>query len=718
MGIDDINISGTAIPAGVTITESGGNTAVTEGGATDSYSVVLNSQPTANVTVNINSGTQLTTNPNQLVFTPQNWNIAQTITATAVDDAVVEGNHIGTIQHTVISTDSNYDDITINAVTVSITDNDTAAVTITESGGNTAVTEGGATDSYSVVLNSQPTANVTVNINSGTQLTTNPNQLVFTPQNWNIAQTITATAVDDTVVEGNHTGTIQHTVISSDSNYNGINIGSVNVSITDNDIAAQPDLSVSITGSPNPVNVGDTLTYILTVNNTGNADANDVVVTYNLPSGVTYNNANVINGGFNFSFSGNTVTFSNGGITANGSATLEVNVIPNITGSLTSGTATVDPNNAITESDESNNVTNSITTTVNNVSPTINDISPQLINTNNDIFQINGGKANLKVTLTGSSSQLVNELGVFTVDDDAGTINGIAPGAAGYTETALERAQIIFSAIANVPNGFNIDNLTRLLAFNSSDRLRFYLINNSSTDAVITNLTPTTQVLFSTSSNQQITNLGANSFSLNWRNNSGSSTDFNDLVVKIQLTDAPLPLGINLQTTPQGELIDLRDISTQVKADFVVHREAAYNNFVGFYQITDANGGIDINGDGQADILTGQAGYIQAAIRQRVAGIDLTVNNQGTATYTGNFQPGAIFAPFMIVNGRPEALLDDNPNNDPAVYFPFIGANSDNTDHIRLLGNNTFGFEDLANGGDRDYNDIIVKINFSNTVYF
>jgi hypothetical protein len=58
-------------------------------------------------------------------------------------------------------------------------------------------------------------------------------------------------------------------------------------------------------------------------------------------------------------------------------------------------------------------------------------------------------------------------------------------------------------------------------------------------------------------------------------------------------------------------------------------------------------------------------------------------------------------------------LLDNNPNNDPVVYFPYLGANSDKTDHIRLLGDNVFGFEDLPNGGDKDYNDVIVKVNLA-----
>ncbi|MEH2241818.1 putative Ig domain-containing protein, partial [Nostoc sp.] len=332
-----------------------------------------------------------------------------------------------------------------------------------------------------------------------------------------------------------------------------------------------------------------------------------------------------------------------------------------------------------------------------------------------DIFKISdsSSKSKLEVTLTGQSSNLVNELGVFTVDDAQGNINGIAPGAAGYAQAALDRAKVIFSAIANLPNGFNTDNLTHLLEFNSDDNFRFYLVKNSTTDAVRTGVTPLTDILFSDPLTQKITDLGNDDFSLAWKDGGNNATDFNNLVVKIQSTNDSLPLGTNLQGNSQGEVIDLRGVTNQVKADFVVNREAAFNNFIGFYQVADENGGIDTNGDGKADILTGQAGYTEAAVRGRVAGIDLTVNNQGSATSTGTFQPGSIFVPFIIANGMPDALLDSNPNNDPAVYFPFLGANTDKVDHIRLLGNNVFGFEDLASGGDKDFNDMIVRVNMT-----
>ncbi|MEA5605512.1 putative Ig domain-containing protein, partial [Nostoc sp. UHCC 0252] len=366
----------------------------------------------------------------------------------------------------------------------------------------------------------------------------------------------------------------------------------------------------------------------------------------------------------------------------------------NNVGSLNIKVTATDPGGAEVSDDFALTVAQKITSTIQPIS--------LLTRITGDIFtiknQVNGEKTKLSVKIKSNTSQEVDELGVFVVDDAEGRINGVAPGAANYTELALQRATVLLSSFAKLPNGLNPTDLTRLLEFNSESNLRFYLIRNSTTQAVLSGQTSFSQVLFASD-----TNVDDKGFSLNFQN----------LVVNIEATDQNLPLGSGLQGKSEAELIDLRDVTQLVKAEFVVNREAAFNNFVGFYQVSDENGGIDTNGDGKADILVGQAGYTQAAISNRVAGIDLSVANQGTATFTGTFQPGAIFAPFMIVNAGPDAILDSNTNNDPAVYFSFLGANADKVDHIRLLGNNAFGFEDLANGGDKDYNDLIARVNLS-----
>lgn len=332
-----------------------------------------------------------------------------------------------------------------------------------------------------------------------------------------------------------------------------------------------------------------------------------------------------------------------------------------------------------------------------------------------NVFNIkaNNGKATLEVKLTGNNSNRVNEIGVFTVDDANGKIDGINPGAAGYREKALDKNQVIFSTLTNYTAGFDPNSLARLLALNANDNLRFYIIKDGSTESVLNKTTSIENVLFPDPSTFKITDLGSDSFSLGWEDGSGDPNGFEDLRVNIQATNKAIPLGTTLQSKPQGESLDLRNITGATKADFTVYREASYNNFVGFYQVTGENGGIDTNDDGQADILPGEAGYIQAAINKRISDVNLSVNDGGTATSSAVLQGGSIFVPFLIVNGRPDALLDSNSNNDPDIYFTFLGANSDSVDHVRILGDNIFGFEDMRGGGDRDFNDVIVKVNLT-----
>jgi Domain of unknown function (DUF4114) len=134
---------------------------------------------------------------------------------------------------------------------------------------------------------------------------------------------------------------------------------------------------------------------------------------------------------------------------------------------------------------------------------------------------------------------------------------------------------------------------------------------------------------------------------------------------------------------------------------------AAYNNHVYFYTIQNPTGTIL---DGTTTLNPTDPGYIQAALRNSIAAVNLSTPNQTTSTTTATLNKGLLLTPIIVVNGSKDALLDNNSLNDPAAYTPFILGNADKVDHIRLLGDNTFGFEDLAGGGDLDYNDVIVKI--------
>jgi hypothetical protein len=184
----------------------------------------------------------------------------------------------------------------------------------------------------------------------------------------------------------------------------------------------------------------------------------------------------------------------------------------------------------------------------------------------------------------------------------------------------------------------------------------------------------------------------------------GFSLDFKDLSANIQAVTDTLTTGTGLQGATESEVLDLRDITGTVKANFTVNREAAYDDFVGFYKVDDPTGRI-------GTINPTDAGYVKAAMNARVAGIDLRVDNQGTGIFNDKqLTGGSIYAPFLIVNGTVDQVLAGKISD---VYFPYLGANPDKVDHVRLLGNNIFGFEDLRGGGDRDFNDFIVRANLS-----
>ena len=115
--------------AGVTVSETA--LTVTEEDATgDTYTVVLDSEPTANVVVTVagHSGTDVTPAPVTLTFTNLNWETAQTVTVTAGNDADTANDSVS-LTHRATSTDSDYNGISITGVTVTVNDNDTGPTT-------------------------------------------------------------------------------------------------------------------------------------------------------------------------------------------------------------------------------------------------------------------------------------------------------------------------------------------------------------------------------------------------------------------------------------------------------------------------------------------------------------------------------------------------------------------------------------------------------------
>jgi hypothetical protein len=335
------------------------------------------------------------------------------------------------------------------------------------------------------------------------------------------------------------------------------------------------------------------------------------------------------------------------------------------------------------------------------------------------IFLLNGNQLNLLTNLVSTNTSNVNELGIFKVDNDQGYINGLAPDSPDYLKAALDsdRTQVLFSAITNRPNGLTVEQIQRVLDVSLDHKFGFYVIENSTTDTVQNQLKETGKttvpIFLSTSPNLTVSEPVAGSYQLDWSDSAIGSEGANTLVVETQGSQEKLPQGSQLQGNAQSEVLDLRKLKGTVNIEASLYREAGYNNTVGFYAV-------DLEGK-VVDPLTGLAvtdsptkdnaeDYLQKALQYR-ANIALSVENQATVTQVTQLQGGLLYAPFLIQDGSFLLLGDDDLSNDPQVFFPYLGVNSDKVDHIRLLGNNLFGFEDLTGGGDLDYNDVIVKVN-------
>ncbi|NEQ81268.1 MAG: tandem-95 repeat protein, partial [Moorea sp. SIO2I5] len=334
-------------------------------------------------------------------------------------------------------------------------------------------------------------------------------------------------------------------------------------------------------------------------------------------------------------------------------------------------------------------------------------VSSTLTQNANNTFTITGdtaGQSQLQFTLTGREAGEVSEIGVFAVDSAEGTINGIAPGQSGYVQAALSGAQTIFSVL---PDGLGSAQPTRIIDnFDVNDNLVFYVIQGGSKDGVLAGQDPTSNVFFSGASfnsdgqnHVQVTDNGNGSLTLGFED--GNDFDFNDATVIVSdASSSTPPVGTGTtQIQGQQELLDLTDVTGTVTGTVVINSEAEFNNTIGWYRVDDLSG--TVNG-----ISVGNAGYAQAALSNQV---DLSAGVSG----------GVILAPFLISDGTVAEFLADNPSNadqedsDLNAFFAFVGANPDGVDHVRLLGDNTFGFEDLFGGGDQDYNDVVAQVNLT-----
>ena len=264
--------------AGVTVSET---TLTVAEGASGAYTVKLDPQPSSDVVITVSSdNTDVTVSPATLTFTTANWSTAQTVTVAAAQDADAV-NDAASISHAVDASRSanEYDNMTIAGVAVTVTDDDTAGVSVSET---TLTVDEGGNNTYTVKLDAQPASDVVINVTKtgSTDVTVSPATLTFTTSNWNTAQTVTVAAAQDADAV-NDAASIAHAVVASRSadEFDAVNIAGVAVTVTDDDTAgvtvSKSTLTVAEGGSGAytvVLNTQPTSDVVISVTRTGSSD--------------------------------------------------------------------------------------------------------------------------------------------------------------------------------------------------------------------------------------------------------------------------------------------------------------------------------------------------------------------------------------------------------------------------------------------------------------
>jgi Tol biopolymer transport system component len=339
-------------------------------------------------------------------------------------------------------------------------------------------------------------------------------------------------------------------------------------------------------------------------------------------------------------------------------------------------------------------------------------ISSGLKAQSNNLLTVGGSDmTQLRVSVGGNTASEVSEIIMIATDDELGMIDGKAPGTDGYRQAALSRATVVLSVLE--AGEFKDFHPERTLEVTGGQFLQFAILTGGSLSDLLNN--GSGDVLFATATANRngqsaisTTLQGIDSLQLSFRLPGGDPS-------KGVTLDVALGLDINRAGTKgqngQSRIIDLTGLAgATVTASIDVFREAALNDTVGFFEVEDEQGNVK-------DPMTGNIlspddpGYFQAAL-SHFAELSFTGQNGQTTHYTAQLATGKRLSTFLVVDGTMDELLDANAANDPRVYFNHIGANTDKKDHVRLLGDNTFGFEDMSGGGDMDFDDVIVKMSF------
>ncbi len=197
--VQDINSASVILPSSYT-------TSLAERYSSTNYNITvkLGGKPSSDVTITAISSdtTELEVNESSLVLSPDKWDTGVTFSYHAVDDSELDGTQNASITFKLSSSDLTFNKVSGVTDLMSIVDNESAGISVTESISTISCASIASTNVMGVKLASAPTSDVTLSLSlvdkSGNKINNvtkgisiSPETLKFSPSNWTANQVVT-----------------------------------------------------------------------------------------------------------------------------------------------------------------------------------------------------------------------------------------------------------------------------------------------------------------------------------------------------------------------------------------------------------------------------------------------------------------------------------------------------------------------------------------------
>ncbi len=212
LNADNDKIGMTVSPMALTVKE----------GDAEKLIVLLSGRPTKDVVISaaVSDKTAVDISPESVTFTTDNYAKPQEFLISGISDDILGGDKLTTVAVSAAAAGTEFDGLKEN-VTVLVKEGNVADLIIESC--PTRIDEG-KTGECQVSLAAKPTAETTVTMKSldDTELTLSDESFKFTPENWNVAQKLTVTAVKDHIIDADQKADITFVTTSKDKFFDGL----------------------------------------------------------------------------------------------------------------------------------------------------------------------------------------------------------------------------------------------------------------------------------------------------------------------------------------------------------------------------------------------------------------------------------------------------------------------------------------------------------------